>query len=84
MVNDKCIRLRESAIVTTGGRGSAPHTEWVSCPTPGHTLQILRVGADRRVRPRKTDLWIPIMADVCLCTESLNLRVGEGCHALPS
>ncbi len=45
--------------------------------------QILRVGADRRVRPRKMALSILILADVRLCVGCENLRVGEGCHALP-
>ncbi len=31
-------------------------------------LQILRVGADRRVRPHKMALSIPILADVRFCT----------------
>ena len=44
-----------------------PYTEWVSCTTPCHTLQILRVGADRRVRPHKMALSIPILADFRLC-----------------
>ena len=38
------------------GVAALPYTEWVSCPTSGHTLQILRVGADRRVRPHRLAL----------------------------
>ena len=33
---------------------------------PGQPM--LRVGADRRVRPHKMALWIPILADFRLCT----------------
>ena len=33
------------------GVAALPYTAKVSCPSLGNTLQILRVGADRRVRP---------------------------------
>ena len=42
----------------------------------GHTIQILRVGADRRVRPR-------CCFSKVLTHRVKNLCVGEGCHALP-
>jgi len=36
------------------GVAALPYTEWVNCTTLGHTIQILHVGADRRVRPRRS------------------------------
>ena len=36
------------------GVAALPYTAKVSCPTPGQTIQILRVGADRRVRPHRS------------------------------
>ena len=40
-----------------------PFTEWVSCLTRGHTLQILRVGADRRVSPHRLALQLEAIQD---------------------
>jgi hypothetical protein len=38
------------------GVAALPYTEWVSCPSSGQAIQILRVGADRRVRPHRLAL----------------------------
>jgi hypothetical protein len=72
-----------------------PYTEWVSCPLLGQTIQILRVGADRRVRPHRLAMQLesiklsggyphfkqPLVgAGLCACAGYVMRLCDEGRH----
>ena len=59
------------------------YTEGVSFPALGHTIQIVRVGADRRVRPHRETKRIQSI-ESCRCLSHFRwLLVGAGLCACP-